>query len=321
MRKSLLQIYYDLKEAHSTSDFPNLLLNTMHKVLLQKFRGVSSPWKQYTMQSDMNDFKTHTRVLLDEAPDLVKKEEGGPYTGATIKDYKYQIALETFGRTFAVTRETIINDDTNTLRRMLEKFGRASVRSLVKQIVDKIEGDGNTYDGNSMFSLGHGNSANTALANTVAGRAAVSAGMTAIENATDETGEDMGLQAKFLLTGTDLHDIALQLTQSTEVRQVSTSGGGTNPGVVRLLTPLKEPFLTSTTSWYVMADPMDAPAVEVGFLDGKEEPDLLLKKADTVRVAGGDDEWGYEFDDMLFKVRFDWATQRAMYQGIYRGKA
>jgi hypothetical protein len=67
-----------------------------------------------------------------------------------------------------------------------------------------------------------------------------------------------------------------------------------------------------------MADPADCPVIETGFLDGKQTPDLLVKRINAVNLAGGDDEWGYEFDDIEFKIRWDYAVQLAMYQGIYR---
>jgi len=322
MRRSLLKMYSDLKEANSTSDFPKLLANVMHKALMKKFKGVPSPWRSYTMQSTLSDFKTHKRVWLEEAPDLLLKEELGPIEGSKLKENAYDIYLKTYAREFSVSRETIINDDLQELRRQPERFGRAAVRTLVKKIVDQIEGDGNTYDGKSLFHVNHSNSGSTTLANSAAGIAAVSAAMTAIENATDEGGEKLGLTAKYLLVPPDLEDTALRIVKGQSFIPVSTSGGTTAIGKATRLEVLVEPFLTSSTGWYVLASPDDAPVVEVGFLNGKETPDLLIKRAETIQVAGGEeDPYGYEFDDMSFKVRYDWALARAMYQGIYRGKA
>lgn len=322
MKNSLLQMYYDLKESNATSDFPKLLANVMYKTLINKFKGVNSPWRQYTMRGTLSDFKPHNRVIMSEAPDLLLKEELGPYTDSTLEDFNYQIGLITKGRTFTVSREAIINDDLQALRRQPERFGRASARTLIKQIVNAIEGDGLMYDGKNMFHLDHGNSANVTLTNDAAGIAAVSAGMTVIEKSTDPTtGEKYGIEAKYLLVPPDLEDTAMRIVNGQNFYPVSTSGGTNEIGKAKRLTVLKEPFLTSTTGWYVMADPNDLPVIEVGFLNGKETPDLLIKRADTINLAGGEDEWGYEFDDISYKARYDYAVARAMYQGIYRGKA
>jgi len=303
--ETLLKQYHDLKEANASTDFPKILANVMHKALMSKFRGVNSPWRMYTLQSNMSDFKTHNRVWLEEAPDLVEVEEGGPYEGSS-----------------SITRKSIINDDLDALRRQPERFGRAAGRTLAKAVVDKIEGDGNTYDGTSLFTVAHGNSGDTALANTDAGIVAVSAAMTAIERSTDENSVLMGIKAKYLVVRDELKDAAMRVVNGTWRVPVTTTGGTTEVGQVKQLEVVVESFLTSSTAWYVMADPSEAPVVEVGFLQGKQEPDLLVKRADTVFAAGGgEDPWGYEFDDLFFKVRYDYALALAMYQGIYRGKA
>ena len=321
MRKTLLDMYHDLRESGSTSDFPNLLGTSMYKVLLDKFKGVSSPWPQYCMVSALSDFKAHDRIIVSEAPDLLEIEELGPYTDSKLAEYKYQLQAKTVGRMFSISRQTVINDDLGAMKRQPERFGRASARTLCKGIVNAIEGDHKTYDGASLFAVAHANYGNTALANTAAGAEAVANGILSVEKATDpDTGEIMGLRAKYLVVPVALKIIGGQLLMSATIQPVSTSGGGTINALAQLEL-LVEPFLTSSTGWYVMASPEDCPVIDVGFLNGKETPDLLVKRADTINLAGGEDPYGYEFDDIWYKVRHDFGIALAYFQGIYRGKA
>lgn len=327
MRKSLLNIYHELKESGSSSDFPNLLANTMYKKLLARFQGFPSPWRQYVAISDLADFKANDRVILSEAPDLLEVEEDGNYQDAKFSDAKYQIQAKTYGRTFKVTRKAIINDDLNGILAMPQYFGRASVRTLVKAILTVFKGGVNAYDGSKLFALRSGAAANyivdTALANSAAGMQAVADCMVKIAKATEpDSGEIMGLRGKYLLTGTTLAPIAQQLIKSAQILPISTAGGGTyNP--INTLIPIEEPLIDiaiGTAWWAVLADPLDAPVIEVGFLNGKAEPDLLVKRAEMISLSGGvEDPYGFDFDDMDFKVRHDWAIALGYYQGICRG--
>lgn len=325
-KNSLMGKYQGLKESGSTSDWPLLLANVLHKLLLMKFVGVPSPWKSYTWQTELNDFKSANRVIMNESPDLLPVVEGGSYKDSFMGDNGYSIQLNTYGRTFSVSRQAIINDDLEALRRQPERFGRSASRTIAKYCVAAIEQDGVAYDNKSLFGVHTGGAgpnnqnyaANVTLDNTAASITAVSVAMTAISKAKDETGEKMGLTPKYLLVCPDLEDAALRITQGQSFIPVNTTGGTTQIGKASRLEVLVEPFFNSVTESYVMADPADCPVIEVGFLDGKQTPDLLVKRINAVNLAGGDDEWGYEFDDIEFKIRWDFVVQRAMYQGIFR---
>jgi hypothetical protein len=328
MRKNLLGTYHELKESATSSDFPNLLANVMYKKLLGRFNGFPSPWRQYVMVSNLADFKPNDRIILSEAPDLLDIEEDGNYTDAKFSDAKYQIQLKTKGRTFKVSRQAIINDDLNGIMQMPMMFGRASVRTMVKAILTTLKGSVKAYDGNPLFALrttAKNYIVNTALANTAAGMQAVIDCMVKIRQATEpDSGELLGLTPFAILTGSTLAPIARQLTRSAQVLPVSTSGGGTYNEIASLGV-IEEPLIDttiSTTFWAVICNPQDAPFLEVGFLDGKAEPDLLVKKAEMVSLAGGaEDPYGYEFDDLLYKVRHEWAIALAYYQAICRGNS
>lgn len=326
-RRSLLQMYHELRESGSASDFPNLLADTMYKKLLTRFNGWPSSWGQWCLKGDLADFKAHKRVILSEAPDLLEIVDDGNYTEAKFTDAGYNIKGKTFGRTFSVGRTAIINDDLNGILTMPNMFGRATVRTLVKAICTLLKGGVNAYDDAKLFALRTATTRNyivdTALANTAAGMAAVVSCMQRIKSQVDSsTGEKLGLTPKFLLTGTTLFPIAEQLIKSTEIKPISTSGGGSFNSVKNLI-PIEEPLLddiVSATFWAVLADPQDCPVIEAGFLNNKETPDLLVQAPTMMRVAGGgSDPYDYEFDRLFYKVRHDWGLALGRYEGICRG--
>lgn len=325
MRKSLLQIYGDLRESDTTSEFPYLLGNTMHKELLARFNGFASPWRQYCKVGQLSDFKAHDRIILSEAPDLLKVTDSSGYKGSKMSDAKYSLQADTWGRLFTVTRRQVINDDTGGIMQMPGMYGRAAVRTLVKAILFMIKGGQKSYDGKALFNVDHNNYIDTALANTAAGMAAVAQAMVKVESAKEpNSNEPMGIKAKYILTGVTLGPIVEQLIKSAQILPVSTNGGGTYNSVSRLV-PLVDPLIDtelSTTFWAVLADPAECPVVEVGFINGQDTPELLVQKPTVASVAGGgDDPYGYEFDELTYKTRWDFGVQLGYYQGICRGKA
>lgn len=326
MHKRLIDMYTELRESGSVSDFPNILGNVMYKELQKSFESVSSVWRNICQISRLSDFKPHDRVMLHGFGGLDKIVSGGVrvgnYKDRAIQDNKYSIQLDTDGAAFSIGRELIINDDQNALSQIPMMLGISAARHLNEGVVGLLEGDTLSADGNRLFSTNHANYGTTALANTAAGKAAVIAAITAIEKSTDiKTGKKLGLKAKYLVTGVDLQFEAIELLKSMNFIPVSTSGGGTVNGLEGRLIPLVLPDITSATAWYVMAEPTLFPALEVGFLNGKQTPDIMVRKPEMVNLAGGDDMFGYEFDDLLYKVRYDFALKAAYHQGIYRGKA
>lgn len=325
-KNGLVAEYLRLRESGSPSDFPNVMADVQHKILLQTFKGFPSPWSVWTKIGNLSDFKQHNRKWMGEAGDLKPKAPGGPYEGTQFTDYGYGITLATFGRTFNLLRETVINDDLDAFRDVPAKFGRAVARTIAKQVSALLESNANAYDGSPMFRAA--NSSSMGLTADTAGIAALQAAGLAIATATDpSTSEIMGLQAKYLMVSPAKAEVGKWLLSSMALVGGATTNGLqanplNNPALNPRLELIVDPFLTAFPNrWYVIADPATAHAVEVGFLNGKTEPDLLMAKPNTMRIGGGDDPWGYEFDDIEYKVRHDWGVKTAFYQSIYKGGA
>ena len=324
---SLIGQYLLLKEGGAVSDFPNLMANVQHKLLIDAFRGWPSPVEKYTLKGDLSDFKTHDRDTLSEAEDLLEITSEAPYQTTAFGDKKYQIVLKTFGRTFQLLRKTIINDDLNAFRTIPEKLGRSAKRKLAKTVVEILNTNANAYDGNPLFGTRNSiaNHSSTALTADTTGITAMQTGIAAIKRSKDPTtGEIFGAVPKYLLVSPTLESVGRWLLSNTEVRGGSSSALTRNQLLDHNLELLVEPMLENvfTERWYLLAEPTQVPTIEVGYYDGMTEPELFMKESDAVRVAGGGrDMFGYEYDDLNYKVRHDWGVACALYQGAFKGGA
>jgi hypothetical protein len=329
---SLLGIYHKLKEAGTPSDFPNVMADVQHKILLNAFKGFPSVWNVACKLGDVSDFKTHHRKWLSEAfaEGGLKKTPGGPYKAFVMKDRGYGITAATLGGTFGLTRETVINDDMDAFRNVPASLGRAMARQIAKDYVAVIEGNDAAYDGSALFGA-RGSVSNfsfTELTADTAGIAALQAATKAIAVARDpDANEIMGLQAKYLLVSPSKAEVASWLLSSLALVGGATTNGLQlnplqNPALSRKLELIVEPMLENNfpNRWYVLADPNVAPAVEIAFLNGVKEPELFVEESKAISAAGGGrDRFGYDYDDVNFKTRWDYGVKAGFYQGIFKG--
>lgn len=323
-RTTLLDDYFELKESGSTSDFPNILGNVMYRKLLDWAGSVPDAWRQYSAIGDLTDFRPATRVIGYEAEDLLPVGEEGAYHDSKLADAAYTIQLGTYGRAFSINRTVIINDDLGYIKQQPKRFGRAAARSIAKFAAQTLlEGNGATFDGVALFNAAHNNLA------TGAGSALSASNLqTAITALANQTVFDVyhTVEARWLVIPPALQWTAKQILNSAIIVAAGgDSAAGVQPVQIGNVNTLQnalgiiiDPFLTSTTRYYVIADPNDAPVIDLAFLNGKETPDLLVERPTMYNLAGGDDDYEYEFDLLKYKVRYDYGGATSLFWGGYR---
>lgn len=320
-RKSLLDIYHDLREAGSTSDFPNVLGNSMYRSMIDWAKSVPDAWRGYVAISDLADFRPVNRIVGYEAEDLLAVGEEGVYQDSKLADAAYQVQLGTYGRAFSINRNVIINDDLGYIKQQPKRFGRAAGRSIAKFVAQTLlEGNPTTFDGNALFSVAHNNlqtGAGSALS-----AANLQGGITRLSKQT-VLGVYHTVEAKTLLVPPELQWTARQILNSAII---VAAGGDSTTGIQPVqignanvlqgaLGIAIDPFLTSTTAYYVLADPADAAVIDVAFLNGKQTPDLLIERPVMQNLAGGDDPFEYEIDLLKYKARYDYGGAAALWWG------
>jgi hypothetical protein len=73
-------------------------------------------------------------------------------------------------------------------------------------------------------------------------------------------------------------------------------------------------YWTSQTQWYLGADTALCPTIEVGFYQGREEPELFTQADQTVGSM-------YDADKMTWKIRHIYSGAVLEHRGLYRGNA
>lgn len=291
----------------STSDFPILLENVMHKTLLGAYAITPDTWTLFCARGTVSDFRPHKRYRVGSLSNLDLKNELGEYKNKTIPDgERATISALTKGNIINISRETIIDDDLGAFTGLALNLGRAAKRTVEADVYAALalnSGAGPTLeDGNPLFHSSHGNIAGVAAVPTVASFEAARVQLAAQKDVSGN--EFLALQPAIWLGPDSLVGQAKVVVNSTydpdatnKLQRANIANGmvGTIVGTPRL----------SSTPWYFFADPGAAPVLEVAFLDGNDTPYLELESA-------------FNTDGARWKVRLDYGVAGIDFRGAIK---
>lgn len=143
--------------AMTTSDFPALLSNVANKALLAGYETAPETWQEWCGVGSVSDFKTHDLVSVSETEDLDEISESQPYGYGKRADAKEQYKIVTYGKLFAITRQTIINDDLSALTDTPRNHGEAAARKVGDLPYAVLTANSAMRDSVALFHASHGN--------------------------------------------------------------------------------------------------------------------------------------------------------------------
>jgi hypothetical protein len=314
-----------LQEAASTTDFPAIMANTLYKVMLKSYQEYPSTWTQIVSEtSSLKDFKEQTRTRFSESDNLLEVGEHGEYKDSSLQDEKVKYAPKKYGRMFGVSWEALINDDMAEIKKQPQRFGRSAARTIDYDIWSFIRSNPTIYDGTNLFTTGHGNASASGSMNSALSEAALAIGFNAMISQTDLKGYPIRIVPKFLVCS-PLQEIKVWKMFNTVNNALPVSGVGTDtmsgqssmlfqPTIKNFfqgkLAPIFVPWFDEN-EWYLVGDPGQYDTLEVGFLNGKKEPDLF--------VQDGNLGTAFERDQIRYKVRIVWGKGLLDYRPWYCG--
>ncbi|MGE3596645.1 MAG: ClpP-like prohead protease/major capsid protein fusion protein [Dehalococcoidia bacterium] len=292
----------------STSDFPVLLENTMHKTLLQAYALQPNTWSRFCKIGSVSDFRAHPRYRVGSLGNLDTVGENAEYTNKEIPDgEKASITARTKGNIINVSRQMIVNDDLGAFTDLAAQLGRAANRTVEADVYAMLalnSGMGPTMaDSVALFASGHANvTADGAMSVTI-----LDGARSLMASQMDISGNDyLDIRPAVLVCPTASGGLA-RVLNSAEY-DPSTANKLHMPNMVRgLFREVVDTPRLSGTRFYCFADPSEAPVFEVAFLDGVQEPYLELQN-------------GFDVDGGRYKVRLDYGVAALDYRGATTSK-
>ncbi len=288
----------------STSDFPILLTDAIHRVLLSSYAVQALTWQRFCKRGQVSDFREHNRFRVGSLGNLQRKNELGEYKTVHIPDgEKSSISAETKGFIINLSREMIINDDLGAFTDQAAAMGRSAARTVEADVYALITSNNGLgpllQDGKTLFHADHGN---VVPDGALPSSAAFNDFRVLMAKQKDVSGNDFLDLRPAVWLGPIGQEASAKLANESQYEP----GPGKNSMTPNISLGLFRDIVGSPrlqgTRHYAFADVNEAPALEVAFLDGVDSPYIEQEDA-------------FNTDGARFKVRLDYGVAGHDFRG------
>lgn len=283
MRESLGDAF---RESLTAASFSNALGSSITRRMQAIYTGRTDlqAWRRVASVTSVNDFRTQERTRIGGYGNLPAVNEGAGYTALTSPgDAKATYAVTKRGGTEDVTLEMILNDDVQAIRRIPQELALSAANTLYEFAFDFFRTNPVIHDALALYHATHANLFTAALDATsfAAHRLAM------VKQTRAGSAKRMGLSPKSVLVPFELQETAFNLfvrNQNLDKTYVQSI----NPEVIPVA------YWTDANDWCTVADPMELPVLEIGFLRGQEEPELFVQDMPNVGSMFSNDKTTYK---------------------------
>lgn len=272
----------NLLEAATTASWGEVFADRLFRRMLSEYRVPNlDDWRKVVSNIEtITDFRTQRRIRIGGYGTLAGVSEGDTYpTLTTPGDEEATYAITKRGGLETITFEMMVNDDLRNIRNIPVKLARAAKQTLYRFVFDFFNDNAAIYDADALFHSNHSNLQTAALAD--AGLDTQWQAMRA-QAAFGNSVEILGSRPKFVLVPAELEQTAWTLVNSAVVVG-ATNNAGTEPNFYSgRLEPIIVDYWTDPSDWFLVADPNSIPTIELGFLNGQEEPELFVQDQPNV---------------------------------------
>lgn len=301
-------------ESMSTSDFASLTDNLLDRALLANFQSYPTTYdKVAKLNRNVKDFRQIRRYMQEGGQsvyDAVPEGAGFNRKHFSQSAVNYTVAKYVAGAGF--TWEAAINDDLGIFEDLPNRLSFGGYNSIEKYVTSLYVGT--TGLNTSLYTSGEGNivTSNAALSLTALGTA-----IGQMMSQVDDEGNPIVISNLRLVVPPGLYVTAMNLKKMIQGVDVVGGNAGTSatkirvePWIAAMFEVVMNPWIpiiattNGATSWYLFASPtVGRPAIEVGFLNGFDTPQLFKKAPNTMRAGGGIDPSMGDFEVMTSEYK------------------
>ncbi len=290
----------------TTASFSYLLGTSMNKRLLKDYQAWPAEWMRFCTIVPIRDFKQQSRIRLGAFGSLPIVAEDSAYTAISLTDSAATYVPQKRGNLVTVSREVIVNDDLQAIKQIPTKLAVSAAYTLAEFVYSFLSNNPTIYDGNALFTNG---APHTNLGAAALSSAAMQNGVTAMREQSNYAGKRLGLRPRFLVVPAELEWTSMVITKSAGVP--GSNNNDINP-MLGYVTPVISPQLTSTTQWFLIADPREVDTIEIGFVGGQVNPALFIQDSPLFGL-------NFTQDAVSYKIRHEYGGCITDYRGMYRG--
>ena len=288
--------------AMMTADLPYILAAAANKSLAAGFDIAEETWRVWCGIGSVPDFKTLNLVRASETADLDEVPENSEYKYGKITESREQVAVVTYGKMFAITRQAIVNDDLGAITDIPKKHGEAASRKIGDLPYAVLTANAAMGDGIVLFHASHSNLGTSG----VVGEVTIGELIKLMKLQKDLQGlSRLNLQMKYFIAPAAIEGAAEIFFNSNQFTGADVTTTRNNPYAGTRFTRVYEPRLDASSSAIYYGAGPKGKTVNVFFLDGVETP--YLESRD-----------GWSVDGVEYKVRIDAAAKAVDWRGLVR---
>lgn len=286
--------------------------DTLNRAMVKEYRlpGFDDWRKIVSDTGTLRDFRSKKIVRMGYYGELPTVGAGDPYQStASPTDEQASYTPSKYGELEDWTWEDALNDDIDAIRRIPRRLALAAKITLYRFVMNFLSSNGVTsYDSVALFDTTHGNKGTTTLTN-----AALTACVQAMrkQTAKDSTITFLECRPRYIVVPPELEQTAIQLRNS-EYEMDGTNNDQTIVNVHKgTFDIIVANHFTDADAWYAVADPRMVPTIEIGFLGGRQVPELFVEAPNSGS--------NFTADKSVVKIRFVFGGAVVDHRGMYGG--
>ena len=320
---------YELQEAITTSDFPQLFGQVLDRQLLGRYVAVKPEWRSYVPVGTLPDFRVaQLHKVQGNDTRLNRVAEKGEYPLAPMAEAFYTRRVFKYGRQFDISWEAIINDAMGAMNDIEERFVEAALLTEAWEatgLYSSAAGPNPALFGAPIADVDGQNVTNQGVLPLSIQNLETTLGL--MSQQTDVNGRPLGIRGVHLVVAPAREFRARQILTSAFVQQVDTIGGANAQAPVYVPLPTTNimpqmglqlhvdpnlPIMDGTGNangtWYLFAQAQSqaAKACQMDFLAGHASPEICMKASNKVSAGGGvvsPFDGDFETDNIFYRVR------------------